>query len=372
MLPFRILLLGDPTSSHTQKWVNSLSEREVDVHLFGLADHEVDNLNQKVNVIVEKIPKEIKSQADGSLQKSYYLKVFPKIRDVIKKIKPDILHAHYASSYGLLGALSLFKPYLVSVWGNDVFDFPKKSFIHKSIIKFVFRRADRIYSTSKVMADEINIYTKKEVNIIPFGVDSNLFRPFKVEKLFGDDTTVIGCVKSLSFKYGIEYLLDAFSIIKEKIKDRKIKLLIVGDGTLKNQLVERARQLKIYQDVLFYGAVPHSKVPEIYNMIDIAVFPSVWESFGVSNLEAAACEVPQVASDIGGFKEIIKDGVTGFLVDPENPEAIASKVIELINDDDLRKKIGKSARQYVMDNFEWNKNVEQMIDEYHKILKRQN
>lgn len=368
----KIFLLSNCNSSHTFKWANSLSERNIDVYLFGLADQEFNGLNQKVNVIVEKIPTEIKTQTDGSFQKTYYLKVLPKLLNLIKKIKPDILHAHYASSYGLLGALSAYKPFLVSVWGNDVFDFPKKSLIHKSIIKFVFRRADRIYSTSKVMADEIKIYTKKEVNIIPFGVDINFFRPFKVEKIFGNDTTVIGCVKSLSFKYGIEYLLDAFAIIKEKIKDQKIKLLIVGDGTLKNQLIERAEKLKIHQDVLFYGAVPHSKVPEIYNMIDIAVFTSVWESFGVSNLEAAACEVPQVASKIGGFKEIIKDGVTGFLVDPENPEAIASKVIELINDNDLRKKIGKSARQYVIENFEWNKNVDQMIDEYYKILKRQN
>lgn len=366
----KLLILADPHSSHTLKWANSLAEKGVEVHLFGFVDQEVNGLNQKVNVIVEKIPAGIKTQADGSLKKTYYLKVLPNLLNLIKKIKPDILHAHYASSYGLLGALSAYKPFLLSVWGNDVFDFPRKSFIHKSIIKFVFKRAGRIYSTSKIMADEISHYTKKNIGIIPFGIDINQFKPFKQKKIFGDDTVVLGCVKSLSYKYGIEYLLDAFAIIKEKIKDKKIKLLIVGDGTLKNQLIERSRKLKIDDEVLFYGAVPHSKVPEIYNMIDIAVFPSVWESFGVSNLEAAACEVPQVASDIGGFKEIIKDGVTGFLVETKNPELIAEKVIDLIYDNDLRKKIGKSARQYVIEHFDWNRNVDQMIEEYYKVMRR--
>ncbi len=368
----KIFLLSNIESSHTQKWANSLTEREVDVYLFGLAGKEAEGFNSKVNLIVDKVPARIKTQTDGSFQKSYYLKSVPKIRNLIKKIKPDILHAHYASSYGLLGALSLFKPFLVSVWGNDVFDFPKKSFIHRSVLKFVLNKADRIFSTSKIMADEISLYTNNTPVVIPFGVDTNMFRPYDVKRIFDHDTITIGCVKSLSFKYGIEFLLDAFAIIKEKLSNRKIKLLLVGDGILKNTLIEKAKRLKIEQDVLFYGAVTHSKVPELYNMIDIAVFPSVWESFGVSNLEAAACEIPQVASNIGGFKEIIKDGVTGFLVEPENPVAIAEKVIELIDNYDLRIKIGKSARQEVINNFDWNKNVDQMIEEYFKTLKRYN
>ena len=368
MNKLKILILADPNSSHTQKWANSLSEKGINVYLFGLGENIPEGYNSKVNIVNKKISQSTKSKVDGSFQKSIYLKSLPNIRSLIKKIKPDILHAHYASSYGLLGALTFFKPFLVSVWGNDVFDFPKKSFIHKTILKFVFSSADKIFSTSKVMADEIGLYTNKKPVIIPFGVDTNVFKPFSVKRIFDDNTIILGCVKSLSFKYGIEYLLDAFAILKSKLKTERIKLLLVGDGTLKNSLIQKAMQLKIQDDVIFYGAVPHSKVPEIYNMIDIAIFPSVWESFGVSNLEAAACEVPQVASDIGGFKEIIEDGVTGFLVEPKNPEAISEKVIEFIQNETLRKKIGKCARQKVIEDFNWNRNVEQMIAEYNNII----
>ncbi len=365
----KILILADPLSSHTIKWVNSLSQKSMQVFLFGLADLEPKEINQKVNLFIERIPSEVKSLKDGSFQKSIYLKTLPKIKSIIKTVKPDILHSHYASSYGLLGALTGFKPFLLSVWGNDVFDFPKKSFLHQLALQYVFRKANRIFSTSNVMAKEINLYTDKEIKVIPFGIDTEKFKPLSIKKIFDDETLVIGTVKSLSYKYGIEYLLEAFRLVKQKFPDRKIKLLIVGDGILRNKLEILSKELEIDGDVLFYGAVEHSRVPEIYNMIDIAVFPSVWESFGVSNLEAAACEVPQVASDMGGFKEIIENGITGFLVEPKNPQAIAEKIISLIEDVSLRRKIGKNAREKIIRDFDWNKNVEQMISEYQDILK---
>lgn len=362
-------MLSNIEATHTQKWANSLVLKGIEVYLFGLVTDEPNGYNSNVNLIVEKIPASVKSQSDGSLQKSIYLKVLPKIKSIIKKINPDLIHSHYASSYGLLGALSGFKPFIVSVWGNDVFDFPKKSTIHKQILKYVLRKADRIYSTSKIMANETNRYTNKKIRIIPFGVDTNIFKPFPVKKIFDENTLVIGTVKSLSIKYGIEYLLEAFQLIKKNFPVKKIKLLLVGDGTLKVSLKRKANELNINDDVLFYGSVPHSKVPKIYNMIDIAVFPSIWESFGVSNLEAAACEVPQVASNIGGFPEIIDDRITGFLVEPKNPVAIAEKVVALINNESLRETTGKAARKKVIAEFDWNKNVDQMISEYEQIMK---
>ncbi|AFH49784.1 Glycosyltransferase [Ignavibacterium album JCM 16511] len=345
---------------------------DIDVYLFGLGENIPEGYHHKVNIINVKIQNSTKLQADGAFQKSIYLKSLPNILSLVKKIKPDIIHSHYASSYGLLGALTNFHPFFVSVWGNDVFDFPKKSSLHKWILKFVLKKADRIYSTSKVMANETKLYTSKEIGIIPFGVDTEVFKPITISKMFDEDTIVLGTVKSLSYKYGIEYLLEAFKIIKEKLPDKKIKLLLVGDGILKSSLQKKAEELKISNDVVFYGSVPHNKVPEIYNLIDIAVFPSVWESFGVSNLEAAACEKPQVASNVGGFPEIIDDGVTGFLVEPGNPKDIADKVIELINDKSLRIKMGRAARKKVVEEFNWNNNVEQMISEYQKVIKGRN
>lgn len=365
----KILLLSNIEASHTQKWANSLSENGLEIYLFGLGETIPDGYLPEVNILNIKIPYSTKSQKDGALEKSIYLKSLPQIKSLIRKIKPDILHAHYASSYGLLGALTNFKPFLVSVWGNDVFDFPKKSLLHRLIIKFVLKKADLIYSTSRVMAKETNLYTSKNVAIIPFGVDTDKFKSFQVERMFDKDTIVLGAVKSLSYKYGLEYLLEAFSMIRKKLPDTKIKLLLVGDGILKNSLRKKAAELKIEKDVVFFGAVSHNKVPEIYNMIDIAVFPSVWESFGVSNLEAAACEKPQVASNVGGFPEIIEDGVTGFLVEPRNPFQIAEKVIELIKDESLRIRIGKEARKKVIEKFNWRDNVRQMISEYQKVLK---
>ena len=119
----------------------------------------------------------------------------------------DILHAHYASSYGLLGALANFHPFILSIWGADIFSFPKKSFLHRYIFNFNLRVADKILSTSQIMAKEIKKYTNKEIIVTPFGIDINTFKPGnKVDKIKGEFDFIIGTIKGLEEIYGIEYL----------------------------------------------------------------------------------------------------------------------------------------------------------------------
>ena len=134
----KLLLLADPSSTHTIKWAKSLAKKDVDIFIFGLSDYDqsvyenfenikVYSLGYKRNIIMGK---------EGNVSKLRYLKALPAVKKVIKGYKPDIVHAHYATSYGLLGALSGFHPLIISVWGSDIFNFPRKSFLHKGLIKF--------------------------------------------------------------------------------------------------------------------------------------------------------------------------------------------------------------------------------------------
>lgn len=138
------------------------------------------------------------------------------MKKVITEFKPDILHAHYASSYGLLGALSGFHPYIISVCGSDVFDFPNTSFLHKIVLKYNLSVADKILSTSNVMAIETSKYTNKEIIVTPFGIDLDKFKPLSVKTIFNKENIVIGTITILEEKYGIEYLIRAFAIVKNK------------------------------------------------------------------------------------------------------------------------------------------------------------
>lgn len=366
----KILLLADPSSSHTIKWVNSLCERGFEVFVFGLSDFPKNVYDKNARVIIWKAPYNIKNLKDGNLLKIIYLSAFPQLKKLIKRFKPDIIHAHYASSYGLLGALCSYHPYFLSVWGNDVFDFPKKSAIHKNVLSYVLNKADIILSTSKIMAEETRKYTRKLIEIIPFGVDTEKFRPQKVDSLFAMNDIVIGTIKSLYPTYGIEYLIRAFGILKNDFTLFPLKLLIVGGGELEEKLKKLVCELDIENDTTFTGRVPYTEVIKYHNMLTISIFPSVNESFGVSVLEASACEKPVIVTRVGGFQEVVRNGVTGIIVEPESPESLASAIKLLIRNPNRIQEFGKAGREMVIKYFQWSKCVDQM-EQFYITYKRE-
>jgi len=368
----KVLLLSDPNSIHTIRWARSLAESGLDILIFGLSY--CDGLAYKNhNIEVETFGFDISiiKNEKVSLSKIRYLKAVPKLKKIIRKFKPNILHAHYATSYGLIGALSGFHPFVLSVWGTDVFDFPNKSFFHKKLLEFNLSKADRILSTSHVMARETGKYTDKEIEVTPFGVDLDVFAPEMVEGIFSRNDIVIGTVKTLEEKYGIEYLIKAFNIVKEKHPDLPLKLLIVGGGSLESNYKNLIKELGLVNDTCFVGQVSHDEVPKYHNMISIFVAVSIYnsESFGVAVIEASACQKPVVVSNVGGLPEVVEDGVTGIVVPPRDPQKTAEAIEKLLLDKNLREQMGKSGRERVKKLYDWDENVKQMIGIYNNLKK---
>ncbi|BAF71060.1 glycosyltransferase [Sulfurovum sp. NBC37-1] len=364
----RLLLLSDPNSVHTIKWAKSLSENDIEIVIFGLGNFTVDDYDGITNITVKNLNQTIDVE-DGKWYKIKYLYALPTIKKIIREFKPDIIHAHYATSYGLLGALSSFSPFVLSVWGSDVFDFPHKSFLHKSILKFNLKKADKILSTSHVMKEETNLYTKKEIEVTPFGIDIEQFKPMKAESLFTQHDIVIGTVKTLQEKYGIEYLIKAFKILSDKYTGLPLKLLIVGSGKLEKNLKKLTEKLDIQHKTIFTGKVPFSDVPKYHNMLSVSVSVSNSESFGVAVIEASACAKPVIVSNVGGLPEVIEDGVTGIIVPPRNPEMTAKAIEKLILDPSFRTQMGDAGRTRVCKLYNWKDNVKQMIKVYNEVLK---
>lgn len=362
----KILLLADAYSVHTMKWVKSLSENNIEIAIFSLnykaGDNNLYHKNIKIYYSLDK------NKKNNVFFKIRYLEALPLLKKVIKIFQPDIIHAHYATSYGLLGALVGFHPYIISVWGSDIFDFPNISLFHKNIIKYNFFKADIILSTSNVMAEEIQKYTSKGIKVTPFGVDINEFKPLNVDSIFKPNEIVIGTIKTLEEKYGIEYLIRAFSIVKKRNNQLPLKLLIVGEGSQKTYLKKLAEDLGIAEDSVFTGKIVHSLVPVYDNMLSISVSVSNSESFGVAVIEASACEKPVVVSNVGGLPEVVEDGVTGLIVPPRNPEKTALAIEKLILDSSLRAEMGKAGRKRVFQLYNWHNNVQQMISIYKGAL----
>ncbi len=364
----KVLLLADPGSPHTIKWATSLASLDIDVCIFGLTgfDESIYRDVEKISVFSMNFSRS--SARKGVASKMKYLTALPALKKIIRKFKPDILHAHYATSYGLLGALVGFHPYIVSVWGSDVFSFPRKSFMHEWLFKYNLRNADTILSTSHAMASETKKYTEKDVIVTPFGIDLDLFKPLSVKTFFNKNDIVIGTVKALEREYGIEHLIRAFAIVRRKHSQLPLKLLIVGGGSLEMQLKKLVGELHIDNDTIFTGKVPFSEVPKYHNMLSISVSVSERESFGVAVLEASACEKPVVVSRVGGLPEVVDDGVTGFIVPLRDPERTAGAIEKLILNEELRMSMGKSGRRFVQQNYQWGKSVKQMIDIYRSLL----
>ena len=194
----KIIFLGEAGSIHTIRWVNSLSEKGIEVILVSLKGN-FDN--------VEKISKKVKTiYLPFGTKLGYYLNIFA-LKRIISKEKPDLINAHYASGYGTLGRLSGFNKKLLNVWGSDVYDFPNESKLKKRIIEKNLKNYTAIASTSYCMAEETKKYLEnksKEIFITPFGVDTEKFKNLNIEKK--ENKITVGIVKTLTEKYGIEYL----------------------------------------------------------------------------------------------------------------------------------------------------------------------
>ena len=364
----KVLIFADSSSMHTIRWANALRDKGIETAVLGLSPCKYPESYEGIKIYSANISFNTVVKEDGSINKFIYFKSLSKLKKIISDFKPDILHSYYASSYGFIGALVNFHPFYISAWGSDVFTFPRRSIFSRFILKYSLSKADRIFSTSKIMAKELKKYSSKYIHVIPFGVDLNVFIPNKKDESNTNKNFVIGTIKSLEEIYGIENLIRAFKLLNNNSRDLKVKLLIVGEGTLKNYLKNLCNDLQISDKVEFTGRVSHPNIVNYLHRIDIAVFLSKQESFGVSVIEAMACEIPVIVSKADGFKEIVENEENGIFVDSENLTEISDKISKLIFDENLRSQLGANGKRKVEQHYNWNENVAQMINVYHETI----
>jgi L-malate glycosyltransferase len=359
----RVLLLADVASGHTEKWALGLAQRGIEVGIFSLNKTEFKWMagEPKVKVLFELKERHV---ANGIGSKITYFSYVPKLKKIIAEFKPDVVHAHYASSYGLLGSLSKFHPFVLSAWGTDVMKFPQESFMNKKIIRFNLKCADAVCATSETINKYIQDIYQREVHIIPFGIDFEAFKPAEGSK--SKDMFVVGAIKSLEKIYNIDVLIKAFADLRSRHSNTK--LLIVGDGTEKENLMELAKQLRIQDSVVFAGRVPSKETPDHFNKLNCLVNISQRESFGVSVIEAMACKVPVIVSDTGGLREIVDNGITGIYVEPGNVEQTSRAIEKIMQDKTLANAMAEKAYQSVKERFSWNTNLTEQIKVYEDLI----
>lgn len=360
----KILLLADVNSPHTQRWLHAIaSDSRLRVAIFSFTAQTV-SVPSDVIVFDSGLDASLARRANLYGKAWRYIKTLPRLRQAVKQFQPDVIHAMYASSYGLLGALLNFKEYYVSCWGSDIFSFPQQNFVTRSVLQFVLSQAKRVYSTSHFMANEIRKYTKAEAVVIPYGVDTTIFLPGKnLLNDFDPNNTVIGTVKSHEATYGIDVLIRGFALLYKRLGG-KIKLLLVGEGSQTTALKQLTRDLGMTDHVVFTGKVTHDETVSMHRAIDIFVAPTLHESFGVSLLEAMSCGKPCVVSDIPPYREIDGDANAMMYFKSNDAESLCDNLAMLINDSEERNRLGTAARHRVLEKYDAALLEEKIIKEY--------
>jgi glycosyltransferase involved in cell wall biosynthesis len=370
-MPVRLLLLADIDSAHTQKWAIALAGRGIEVGIFSLRRSETRWFSNYEGITsFDEMGFDSDVFHGSSFSKIIYLKKIRPFRKIIQSFQPDLIHAHYATSYGILGRFSGFHPFILSAWGSDVMDFAQRGYLHQLFVRGNFRRADEILATSPTIEKYIHKIINQKVSIVPFGVDSKLFFKQRGVRRYDDETIVIGTIKSLEKVYRIDVVIHAFAELVKQLPAYKLHLLIVGDGTQRKLLEQQVLNLSIANHVTFTGRVDSSQTPYWHNQIDIFMNISAYESFGVSVLEAMACEVPVIVTDTGGLADLVDDGVHGFRVPLQPLIKTIEPMKELALNAALRAKMGEKGCKHVIENYDWNRNVDQIINIYTKFINK--
>ncbi|MGC9202097.1 MAG: glycosyltransferase family 4 protein [Thermoproteota archaeon] len=291
--------------------------------------------------------------------------------EYIKIGSVDIVHAHFVEPSGLcsyLLNLSTGKPYIITLHGGDVRYLIKPN-NRKDLYRAVLMNSFKIVSVSEALVDEASSWLKiprEKFVVIPNGVDPDLFKPSpensSIKNKYNVDGPLVLYVGRLWYNKGLHLLLLAFKSVVQTIESAK--LLVVGDGPLRNELVNVARRLNLMNNVVFVGEVDNKELPNYYNSCDVFALPSVFEGQGIAALEAMSCGKPVVAFNVGGIPEVVEDGKTGFLVKPYSIKDFSESIIKLLKDPGLRKAMGIEGRKVAEQKFQWKNIVKQLINVY--------
>ena len=321
-------------------------------------------------------------------------KVLVKLIKIIKKYKPKIIHTH-ASKAGFLGRIAgifcgtkiMFHTYHGHVFHSYFGFFKTKVYI--LIEKLLSLKTNKLIVLSKSQKKELcegfKISESKKFKIINLGFDikrfhisrnysSKFIKKFKI----GDHKTICAVGRLTQIK-NIKYLLDITSILINK-KKIKVKLIIVGDGDQKNELFTYSKKLKLNTinlknskidknyDVIFTSWI--KKIEYVYPSIDLVCNTSLNEGTPLSLLEAMASKRPVISSDVGGVKDIIKNGYNGYCFNIKDKNKMIKKIKALLNNKKERIRLGNNGYKFVKNNYTYQKLVNDMQKLYESEIKK--
>jgi glycosyltransferase involved in cell wall biosynthesis len=356
-----------PLSIHSKRWIEAFAQKNYETFLISDTKEWIPTKPKFTKIYTIKAVN----------KKNFPKQITPnslKITKILLKTKPNIVNLHVQHHYSPAVILSGY-PYVLTSWGLEILNLPQADPLTKTLAKTTATFAQKIIVDAKCLKEiwaSMKI-PKNKIEVIPFGVDTNVFHPNpntaqttrRKLTIKQSDTVVISTRPFFNKHYNIECLIKAIPTITKHHKN--VKFIIKGTGPLKNHFRTLTERLKITKYVRFVGLTPHKEVATYLTASNIYVSTSFLDSTSVSLLEAMACGLAPVVTDIPGNREWIKNGINGFLFPPKNPKALAEKIIQLVENKDLIQRFGERCIKLVKQKALWENCVSKMEAIYQSI-----
>jgi len=377
----KILYFSRNYTPHDFRFLNSLSKTE----------HEIFYLKLEANqrqVEDRPVPENVQQILWVGGQREFRWSDLPRLvwdfRRVVKRLKPDIVHAGPIQTCAFIAVLSGFRPILTKSWGYDLVKDADSSKWMQWVTRYTLKRSAFFTSDANVTRDKAVAFGMNPKNIVvfPWGVNIERFHPEKEEKPKKkvksstrkkkdkkDKPITLFCNRTWEPIYGIDVLAKAF--VKVASVNPDVNLILLGGGSQGAKIRQILTNGGVMERVHFGGQVGQRDLPRWYHMADIYISPSHVDGSSVSLLEALACGMPSIVSDIAGNKEWVEDGVNGWLFHDGNVDDLAEKILYAIKNRRSFNRIGKAARKTAEERADWKLNFGKLLDAYDTVIARE-
>jgi glycosyltransferase involved in cell wall biosynthesis len=292
------------------------------------------------------------------------------LRGVIKRLQPDLIHAGPIQTCAFLAILSGFRPILTMSWGYDLMQDVHRNRWWGWVTGYVLKRSTYFISDANVTRDKAVVYgmEPERTVVFPWGVDLEHFMPGPRETPLGKGVGfTLFCNRSWEPRYGVDDLASAF--VKAARIEPELNLILLAEGSQGARIRQILLNGGMRDRVTFGGQVSQNELPRWYHWADVYISPSHVDGSSVSLMEALACGLPCLVSDIPANREWVREGENGWFFPDGDIGALAAKILMAAKQRRSLAKIGRAARKTAEDRADWNKYSGILIQTYRNILR---
>jgi glycosyltransferase involved in cell wall biosynthesis len=365
----RVLYFHRDDGVHDRRFLDALGQLPVDVFTLQLENHSnaLDGWKPATNIHRVNIP-----HNTGSLQWFQVPKYLANLKQIVRENRVDVIHAGPIDLCAWLAARAGLAPLVSMSWGYDLLVNANRDPLSRRRIQYALQHSSIILDDCQAVSDAAMRYGFPQERIVtfPWGVDLQVYIPRKVKnsgaRSMNSKTIVLLSTRRMEKLYGCDVIVDAF--IKAASQEDELRLTMLGDGEQRQHLMRRIAAAGLEGRVQFAGNIPEDEMVTKFQASDVYISASHSDGSSVSLLQAMACGLPVIVSDIPGNREWVGEGWNGWLFKDGDQNELASLMLEASRSVGLRAVYGRQARKIVVDRADWKKNSARLMDAYHMAI----